>query len=389
MQIKTAIIIWVSLLILVLGTVAVVLLVFNRNNPEDAFPLVGTDPEDREARQELSSEDDLEDFEPYLGNFSYELVVGGDIVLTAAEYNFYFNDIMFMRYDFYMRNFNVEPFDITESLEHQMHWDDEISWADYFHNAVEQTILQYIQAVASGYYLDSDARGIVDGVAEWLESLAEEEGQTVDEMVGDVFDGMTGEMYLRYVERDILIDRWRASQVERLNFTDTELVAFYDENWMDINPWGEGDRENSETLIDVRHILIMFPVDASEEVLAEHRQRAQEIYEEWQAGDATEDSFATLAALYTDDGGSVHNGGLYTNVTQGQMVPEFDAWIFDPLRQFGDTDIVETQFGAHIMFFVQSSKEWMLMAEAAKRAQAMENILNEIANEFVVERRIV
>ena len=51
------------------------------------------------------------------------------------------------------------------------------------------------------------------------------------------------------------------------------------------------------------------------------------------------------------DTGSNTNGGLYENITPGSMADTFDAWCFDETRQPGDTGIVETQYGYHIMYF--------------------------------------
>ena len=42
------------------------------------------------------------------------------------------------------------------------------------------------------------------------------------------------------------------------------------------------------------------------------------------------------------------------------MVQEFNDWIFDPARKPGDTGIVETSYGYHIMYFVGTNMEsWM------------------------------
>ena len=45
------------------------------------------------------------------------------------------------------------------------------------------------------------------------------------------------------------------------------------------------------------------------------------------------------------------NGGLYTDIYPGQMVPEFNDWCFAAERQVGDHGIVKTSYGYHIMFF--------------------------------------
>ena len=38
------------------------------------------------------------------------------------------------------------------------------------------------------------------------------------------------------------------------------------------------------------------------------------------------------------------------------MVEPFDAWCFDANRQVGDTGLVETDYGFHVMFFVGDSE---------------------------------
>ncbi len=118
--------------------------------------------------------------------------------------------------------------------------------------------------------------------------------------------------------------------------------------------------DNNYYTKNVRHILIQAEASDdgtyTDEALAAAQERAEEIYAEWQDGDATEESFAALAEEYSDDAGSNTNGGLYENVYEGQMVEEFDAFCFDPDRQPGDTGIVygesSSYAGYHIIYFV-------------------------------------
>ena len=121
-------------------------------------------------------------------------------------------------------------------------------------------------------------------------------------------------------------------------------------------------REDYNT-INVRHILIQPATgelsegdegyEAEQEQLkAEAKQQAEELLAQWKAGEATEDSFAALANENSSDGGSNTNGGLYSQVTKGQMVAAFNDWCFDSSRKPGDTGIVETTYGYHVMYFV-------------------------------------
>lgn len=126
-------------------------------------------------------------------------------------------------------------------------------------------------------------------------------------------------------------------------------------------------RERDETpTVNVRHILISpdsvekpdeNATDAEkatyEAKVAEAdksaKEKADEVYKSWLDGEKTEDSFESLAKQYSADGS---NTGTYENVGRGQMVGEFDSWIFDDSRKTGDTGIVKTEYGYHIIYFV-------------------------------------
>ena len=96
---------------------------------------------------------------------------------------------------------------------------------------------------------------------------------------------------------------------------------------------------------------------AKEDAKAAAKIKAEQILDDWKNGDATEDSFAELAKTYSDDSGSNTNGGLYEAVKEGQMVTNFNDWIFDASRKPGDTGIVESDYGYHIIYFVGDNKE--------------------------------
>ena len=128
-----------------------------------------------------------------------------------------------------------------------------------------------------------------------------------------------------------------------------------------------GSTDNDFALANVRHILVAF--DHSHDESEEHdhdeasytdeekaaaKLTAEELYAQWQAGDATEDSFAALANEMSDDGDGT-TGGLYTEVYPGQMVTNFNDWCFADGRKAGDTGIVESEYGYHIMFYVGDS----------------------------------
>ena len=149
-------------------------------------------------------------------------------------------------------------------------------------------------------------------------------------------------------------------------------------------------RNDYET-VDVRHILIQPEAttlseddegyEADVEVKNDAAEaEAQDILAEWEAGEATEDSFAALANEYSDDPGSNTTGGLYEQVYKGEMVAEFNDWCFDPARQPGDTGIIHNDStGYHIMYFVGYNRPyWELQVESL--------LINQDTDEWFLEK---
>ena len=126
-----------------------------------------------------------------------------------------------------------------------------------------------------------------------------------------------------------------------------------------------GSNENEFALANVRHILIKpeggtydsntGATTYSDEEMAAAKAAAEELYAQWKAGEATEDSFAALANEKSADGDGT-TGGLYENVYPGQMVENFNDWCFAEGRKTGDTGIVESEYGYHIMFYSADSE---------------------------------
>ena len=127
-----------------------------------------------------------------------------------------------------------------------------------------------------------------------------------------------------------------------------------------------GMDDNTTNLVDVRHILVQFSggkTDANGNVtytVAEKeaaKKAAQALLDQWKAGKATEESFGELAKEKSQDTGSKANGGLYEKVYPGQMVDTFNDWCFDKDRKTGDTGLIATEYGYHVMYFVKANDQ--------------------------------
>ena len=145
--------------------------------------------------------------------------------------------------------------------------------------------------------------------------------------------------------------------------------------------------------IDVRHILIA--VDDSEldstsatyeadlaALEAAAKAEAETILKDWEAAGKSEADFADLADEKSDDGAE---GGLYEQVTKGYMVKEFEDWCFAEGRKAGDTGLVKTTYGYHIMYFVgQNDAYWAIQVEDTLRNNDYDKWFNSLAGEPTV-----
>lgn len=143
----------------------------------------------------------------------------------------------------------------------------------------------------------------------------------------------------------------------------------------------------------VRHILIMPETERedaetdengntvyTDEEWAAAEEKAENILKEYNDGDKTEYSFALLAEANSTDtasttaGSSDAFGGLYESVALGDMVPQFESWAIDDARQYGDTGIVKSDYGYHIMFFIEKGPSYKTKIVSDIRNEQLDSI---------------
>ena len=129
--------------------------------------------------------------------------------------------------------------------------------------------------------------------------------------------------------------------------------------------------------VTVRHILVA------------DEQTAADIYSQFNnTGDKTENEFATLAATKSTVSGTASNGGLVSNMRKGAYVQPFEDWSFDPSRQSGDTGIVESEYGFHVMYFVETNElpYWENKATNTLKSSAVNDSYDAITDGVTAEQ---
>ena len=129
--------------------------------------------------------------------------------------------------------------------------------------------------------------------------------------------------------------------------------------------------DESETK-DVAHILVQFEsTNPTDEQKAAAKAEAEQILADYLAGEKTQEAFEKLGEEKTDDSNVVYEG-----VAKGDMVEAFENWIFDEARTAGETGIVETEYGYHVMFFIGDGK-------LAWENTAHSGVLNDLFTDWV------
>ena len=322
----------------------------------------------------------------------------GDAKLTNSELQVYY---WMQVYDFlnqYGSYASMFGLDYTQPMDRQLSIDGKLTWQQYFLDSAVKAWSNYqamaLDAEANGYELEQEyADYLAELPANMADSAAQMGYENAEAMVQrDMGPGATMDGYMKYLSTYYLGYMYYGATMEQVAVTDADIEAYFDAHAAEYQE--NGLVKGEDRFVDVRHILISpegGTADASgatvysEEEWAAAEKKANEVMNEWLTKHPDEDGFGVMAETYTQDPGSAANGGLYEDVEQGQMVPEFDAWCFDASRQPGDYGIVKTTYGYHIMYFVGSDPIWYVTAENDLMAEKGNEFMQEILAKYAAE----
>ena len=282
------------------------------------------------------------------------VVTCGALELTNHQFPIYFwmQYISVMnQYGYYLNIDETKPMSEQASIQDGMTWEQLFvqSAVDQFHTYAAI----YAEAEKDGYQLPEEME---TQLAESLQSIEDEAAlrgyESSDAYLQASFGGsVLMSDYADYLRFFYTVMSYETDVYHAMDksCTDADLDAFYEEHKQNYIDLSAGTK-----CIDVRHILIM-PDDLEGDTDEDKQTAAKSLAEEILADylkEPTEDRFAALAEEHSVDPGSASNGGLYQAVCEGDMVAEFNDWCFDEARKPGDTGIVQTQYGYHVMYFV-------------------------------------
>lgn len=303
----------------------------------------------------------------------------GDKELTNAQLQIYYRMQVMDLLNYYGSYASQIGLDTSKPLSEQpCYFDNTMSWEQYLLKIAIETWQNYqtigLLAEEAGFTLDAEWEDSLANLPDELLAQAKESGfETVNELLADVIGpSCTLEEYMKYVRLAYISNAYYNTLNEKNIPTAEEIDAYYEQEIETFQK--EGITKDMGNVASVRHILLM-PKNGKENPETGDTEysdadwkacykEAEKLLKEWKKGEATEKSFADMANEHSEDGGSNTTGGLYEDVAPGSnYVESFLNWSIDMNRKTGDTEIVKTEYGYHIMYYVSGEPYWSQVVE--------------------------
>ena len=331
----------------------------------------------------------------------------GDLMLTNGELQVYYTQQIYEYVQYYGSMLTYLGLDVSAPLADQTCiFDETLTWQQYFINISIETWQHYavlnMLAKDAGIALPETEEAVLAAMPAELEAMAKEYGfESADAFIQSNYGANVNvDAYISYMRARYLGEYYYSTKSLEFIPTDAEVEAYFEENQTVFA--SSGITKDSGPIVDVRHILIQ-PEGGktdpntgattyseeeiyTDEAWADALKEAEGILESWKNGAADQDSFAALATAHTDDTGSASNGGLYQDITRdSNYVEEFLEWSVDENRQAGDTGIVKTVFGYHIMYFVSGQPQWKMSAQTQLLADRINAVIDDGSEEWPIK----
>lgn len=265
---------------------------------------------------------------------------------------------------------------------------------------------KFLYGYSDTFQLNTMHQEYLDNLPQTLETLAQEKGYASAEEMAQKAFGTTVQDVQDFAWLYNYGYMYMTSLCYDLAPTQEEVESYFAQQESDYQ--AQGITRDSGKYVDIHHVLVVpgqepeaqtaqttsaatdstqpaqsvtiasdGKVSCSEEAWQACQTKAEELLTNWKnKTKGTEATFAEMANKNSQDTGTALDGGAYHQLRQGQLIPELDSWCFDPERQPGDTTIIRTEYGCHILYFTGSTDIWYAQAEQDLKSQMQNEILS-------------
>ena len=219
----------------------------------------------------------------------------------------------------------------------------------------ETAYLDVLYGYNAKYAIDPQHQAHLDQLENKLETMAEEAGyESLSDLVKEMAGmGTTPEYLFNYAQLANKGYMFLSTLSYHLETSKSDITAYYDAHAEEYT--AAGITADSGKSVTIRHILVAGDSESS-------KSTAQNYLAKWKKY-ANESYFGELAYQVSDDAATNKSGGLYYNLYKGQLTGELNDWCFDSARKPGDTAVVKSDAGYHVVYFQSATDRWYAEAE--------------------------
>lgn len=237
------------------------------------------------------------------------------------------------------------------------------TWQQYFLNEALNTLHKFLAgchaAQLAGLTIPEDIEKGVDADLAEMEKVAKESGyEDMDAYVTYIYGpGCTVNALRTYNYLSMVAAYYVDYCISQFEITDQMVEDYYYAHEEDFV--NAGMAMDDRIVYQVRHLLVMVDEGADDAAWEEARVKAQGYLDQYLAGQQTEDDFSELAADYSDDNETYASGGMVSGLVPLSSYPTaFREWYLAEGREHGDVELIKTELGYHVMYYVGILPAW-------------------------------
>ena len=219
----------------------------------------------------------------------------------------------------------------------------------------ETAYLDVLYGYNMDYAIDPQHQAYLNQLDDRMATMAAEAGyESLSDLVKEMAGiGTNAEYLLNYAHLANKGYMFLATTSYRMSVSKSDVTAYYEAHAEEYA--ADGITNDGSRSVTIRHILVPGDSESS-------KSTAQNYLAKWQKY-PNESYFGELAYQVSADIATNKSGGLYNNLYQGQLTGELNDWCFDPARQPGNTAVVKSDAGYHVVYFQSAAERWYVEAE--------------------------
>ena len=343
------------------------------------------------------AQQDIEDMETQLAEIKEAAQAFGDA--EDKYYSAYYGMGMTyeLLYDVYYAQLVMQSY-ITKITEETN--PDEAAMQDYYEN--NKNIFDTVDFVY--YEIYSGVEGSLSDATERATNIISNstDVEQFKTLCKDVYEGLTDE------QKELELYMKEAAVGENYTYNDFYDAASEFRDWLFSEARIEGDKKyfvvdsgdeeigyivvmaymlSPRSRAEYNTVNFMYATVATEEVEEQDAlDRLTAAKDEWVNGGATKEDFAALADKFYDSEDENEDGGSYVRISRGDMVEIIDEWLYDENRKEGDCEIIKSDSGYHLMYYVgEDIVKWQLEVKSQMSYDNVSKVYEDTSREVETE----